>query len=154
MNCKKICSGKSDGDGDQLDVNFNDAAIENADADDKVDDDDDDKDNGDNDDKDNGDDDDKDDGDDDDKDDGDEWEILEEGGELSCRQVRRSFLLGEEKGETSYYQLLSLRSLSRDPFCNFFARFSCSYQAPVITGTPASSYTSSFQCISISEKEY
>ena len=95
-----------------------------------------------------------DDADDDDKDDGDEWEILEEGAELSCRLVRRSFLLAEEKGETSYYQLLSLRSLSRDPFCNFFARFSCSDQAPVITGTPASSYSASFQCISISEKEY
>ena len=50
--------------------------------------------------------------DDDDKDDGDEWEILEERAELSCRLVRRSFLLGEEKEETSYYQLLSLRSLS------------------------------------------
>ena len=118
---------QKNGDSDEEDVNFNDVAIISANAGDK---------------------------DDDDKDNGDEWEILEEGGELSCRLVRRSFLLAEEKGETSYYQLLSLRSLSRDPFCNFFARFSCSVQAPVITGTPASSYPASFQCISISEKEY
>ena len=61
---------QKNGDGDEEDVNFNDVAIISANAGDK---------------------------DDDDKDNGDEWEILEEGGELSCRLVRRSFLLAEEK---------------------------------------------------------